>query len=423
MQYNRFWVLIAFLGWAGCSAPAPIQSPVQGNVTLAGNVVIWETSSPTLGAVRYGRSPGQYDFVAYPNAAFEGDRALSTEHRIPLLSVRVGEVIYLQVLNLTESHVLTSDREVSFTVTERPSPRPLMQWTMIDVGFGDSHLLTMPTTGVRVLIDGGERRDGPTVVAYLKGAVVTILDGVMGTHIHADHIGGLIGDSFTLEDGVLGAYPVGLFLDSPVKSASRFAYDELLDTLELRDVARTVINPGETDQTNSGLAWDPAVTVQALNSGGGRSIGGSGEGDWLNNDSILLRLTYGKVSFVLGGDSEAPVERRLVANEGVRLESEVLKIHHHGLDDTSEPEWLDAVSPRVGLIPITTYESFSGTLPSGNVLTRMRARNIDIYASDRAEPLGIQLTGNRGHNVTVFTDGESYELLVVPSVSDHYPPD
>ncbi len=425
MRFNVLFLGAAAL-WAlvvpGCSNPQPITSPVDGPITLTGNVVRWETSEQVMGSVRYGRASGQYDHVAYPEVNLRGDRALRSIHNVPLISVRNGETIFLQVLNRSESNTQTASGEVSFTVSQRPTPMATLTWTMIDVGFGDSHFLSMPTSEARILIDGGERRDWPNVDAFLQNQGVQRLQFVMGTHIHADHIGGLVGDSFTLDDGVLGAYPVGLYIDYENKSASRFAYDELLETLEEHEISSAMIAVGDTEATNSALAWDAAVRVQALNAGGGRSIGGDREGDWLNNDSALLRITYGSVSFVMGGDSEAPVEQRVLSSSGSALESHVLKVHHHGLDDTSVAGFLDAVQPRVGMIPIATYESNNGTLPSGEVLSRLRSRAADIYASDRAEPLGLSLTGNDGINVTVSTDGVSYEIDVARSVSDHFPP-
>jgi hypothetical protein len=75
----------------------------------------------------------------------------------------------------------------------------------------------------------------------------------------------------------------------------------------------------------------------------------------------------------------------------------------------------------VALIPIATFESNAGTLPSSSVLDRLRSQGTDVYASDRAEPLGIVITGRDGFHITVTTDGVSYEVLVEPSDSVHYP--
>ncbi len=411
----------------GCTSPSPLKVPIQDGVALEGNIVSWTTDEPTQGSVRYGRRSGAYDRVAYPASASRADLAYATEHRVPLLSVSQGETIYLQVLDRAENGGVVTGSEVSFTVGSRPAPRPLLEWTMIDVGFGDSHLLTMPNTGRRILVDGGERRDWPNVDACLEAAGVTRIDAALATHVHSDHIGGLVGESYSLTDGVLGAYEIGRFLDTPDKSVTdSYAYrtyrDELLPTLRAKSVPIDTIRAGDTSASRTALQWDSSVVVEVLHSGYGRSFGGVSEGDLLNNDSVILRLSYGQVNLVMGGDAEAPVTTSLAGTKGSALDSEALKIHHHGLDDSSPAEWLAAVNPRVALIPITTFESSLGTLPSESVLIRLRARHTDIYASDRAEPLGLRLTNDKGYTVTLTTDGVSYEVETAPSLSRHYAP-
>jgi len=291
---------------------------------------------------------------------------------------------------------------------------------MIDVGFGDAHLLTMPSTHRKILIDAGERRDWVNVDRFLSDEAVDRLDAVLATHIHADHIGGMVGDAASATDGVLGAYAVDEFLEGPGPSASRSAYDELLGLLSARGIPRHALHPGDTDVTNPALAWDPEVRVRTLHAGGGQALGGTDDDDWLNNDSVVLRLDFGEVDLVLGGDAESPAENQILQS-GYPLDSEVLKIHHHGVNDASSSAYLDGVRPRVGLIPIMSYESFSGTLPTTAVLGRMRERHIHVYASDRAEPLGILLTGDHGLNITVSTDGVSYQVEVAASASIHVP--
>jgi competence protein ComEC len=216
---------------------------------------------------------------------------------------------------------------------------------------------------------------------------------------------------------------VGTFLDTPDHSGRRVAYDELLATLAARGIPRAIVRAGETDDTHPALAWDPAVGVEVLHAGGGHATGGETESDCINNDSVVLRVSYGEVDLLLGGDAEGPVQTHLLEVHPLGLESEVLKVHHHGVADASEPAYLGAVNPRVGLIPITRYESYSGTLPSAVVLERLQQRRVDVFASDQAEPLGLALAGDAGYHVTVATDGAGYEVSIQPSRSLHWPGD
>ncbi len=411
------WILILL---AGCQSPSPIAPPLTSGVALDGDSIVWTTTVPTRGWVRFGRAPSQYSAVAYPAAAQRADRQLVTQHRVPLLGIGAGETVHLQLIDEPSGGGMAVSAEYSFTFTNATNQRPTLRWTMIDVGFGDSHLLTMPGTGRRVLIDAGERRDWVNVNRYLSDAAITRLDAVIATHIHADHIGGMIGDASTPLDGVLGAYTVDAFLEGPAPSASRSAYDELLALLTSRGIPRRTLLPGDNDASNPALAWDPDVRVHTLNAGGGQALGGADDDDWLNNDSVVLRVGFGDVEVVLGGDAEGPAENAILQS-GQPLDSEVLKIHHHGVNDASSAAYLDEVNPRVGLIPITSYESFSGTLPTTAVLGRMHERSIHVFASDRAEPLGVALSGDSGLNITVVTDGVSFQVEVVESASVHVP--
>ena len=417
---RRLALLLVPLALFACSSPAPVRTPEQ-DVDGLGLVVTWTTDEPTLGTVRFGTASGEYDRVAYPPAKDRQDRTFTVEHSVTLLSPRMGETVYLQLVDVTPDGRTARSGELAFVVTD-PAAGPFLKWTMIDVGFGDSHLLEMPNTGRRILIDAGERRDAYNVDTFLQEEGVTGLDVMIGTHVHIDHMGGMMGETFDDNDGILEAYPTGRFVDSSGKAAGRSVYDEILALLDDRGIPRDVVDPGDSDANKVGLAWDPQVSVEVLSGGMGGTLGGSNEGDRINNDSIALRVTFGDVDIVMGGDAQVEAEQYMLGRTGVTLESEVLKIHHHGRDDASISPFLDTVNPRAGLIPIVTFESNSGTLPSGAVLTRMRDRFIDIYSGNLAVPLDVSLTGDNGHHVSVLTDGSDYEIRIRPSASRHYPP-
>jgi len=411
----------ALLALGACGRPGPVAAPFVVSVTLEGREVVWTSSAPSRGAVRYGRHSGAYDRVAYPPAEDRADLAYTTTHRIRLLSVAALDSVYLQVLDQRPTGEDVASGEFAFRLGAAPAPA-LLEWTMIDVGFGDSHLLAMPASGARVLVDAGERRDAENVRGFLAASGVTRLDAVVATHVHEDHIGGLVGEWGDANDGVLGTVEAELLLDTPDHAGTRAAYDELLALAAMRGVDRVVIAPGETDADQPALRWDPAVGVVVLRAGGGALLGGATESDRINDDSIVLRLTYGEVGILLGGDAESPAQYAMLAS-GLPLAASALKVHHHGAADASEPAYLAAADPRVGLFPIATEESFDGSLPSGAVVARLRARGMDLFASDRAEPLGIAPAAGVGWNVTVASDGASVEVRIARSSSVHYPPD
>jgi competence protein ComEC len=412
---KRLVAVTVAIGFAGCSSPSRVTVPEILTVDRTGNAVDFTVSEPTLGTVRYGFSPGDYEVVAYPASAQRRDTFFRTEHRVPLLSAAEGDTLYYQILVETEDGRKATTPEAMFVAGPLPVSPPLLTWTMINVGWGDSHVLTMPDTGIRVMIDSGERRDWPNVRRFLDDHGIERLDYVIATHIHADHIGGMVGEDGA--SGVLGTYDIGMFLDSPSKSAARSAYDQLLDIAHSRSIPIDTLWTGDTDVTRSVLRWDPGVRVEVLHSG---HLDGSND---LNNDSIVIRLSYGDVDLLTGGDAEEPVEAEMVAEQGTGLDSEVLKVHHHGLDTNTSPAsslpFLHAVNPRVGIIPLAAFE-FSDADPYGGVARKLRDFHVDVYASDRAGSLNLMPDGNRGYDVTVATDGRSYELRVVDSASTLY---
>ena len=423
---RRARALLAALGaglalLAGCTQPAPLAPLVVSGPVLEGRTLSWTSTQPSLGEVRWGRHAALLDHVAYPEAPTP-DRAFTLEHSAALLSLASGESVYVQVAARGANAATVVGTIQGFRAGSLPVTAPLLAWTMIDVGWGDSHLLTMPHTREHVLIDAGERRDAVNVERFLADVGVARLDAVVATHIHEDHIGGMVGESYVPDDGVMAAVPVGELVEGSAVSAHRSAYDELVALCAGRGIPRVAVTRGATDVTSPALVWDPSVHVAILNAGGGRAIGGDTESDWINNDSIVMRLTYGNVSLMLGGDAESPVEA-LMLQSGATMEASLLKVHHHGSANASDADYLAAVHPRVALIPMVTYESSGGTLPSTIVLQRLRDQGTDIFASDRAEPLGIRYNGDAGQNVTVITDGRSYEVAVAPSASRHWAPD
>ena len=69
-----------------------------------------------------------------------------------------------------------------------------------------------------------------------------------------------------------------------------------------------------------------------------------------NNSSIVARLTYGEIDFLLTGDAGVGIEEYLVATYGTALESEVLKLGHHGSDTSTSPVFLQTVSPLYAVV-------------------------------------------------------------------------
>src|SRR5262245_5748419 len=154
---------------AACSKKEPIVEPppVQPGIPhIQGNFVVWDTDRPARGAVRYAFTRSGYDHMSYPNAAGRVDRAYTVSHSVPLLDLTPGRTVYYQTVSEPSDTSPTYSALDSFVATTGPTSELLVS-TMIHIGFGDSHLLTMPRSGKRFLIDSGLAGAGPAVMQYL----------------------------------------------------------------------------------------------------------------------------------------------------------------------------------------------------------------------------------------------------------------
>jgi competence protein ComEC len=115
-------------------------------------------------------------------------------------------------------------------------------------------------------------------------------------------------------------------------------------------------------------------------------------GDKFNDHSVVARLTFGQVSFLLPGDIEAGVERELAAG-GAALASTVLKAPHHGGDTSSSQPFLEAVAPQVAVISVGAENRFGH--PAAEVLERYAAPGIPVLRTDELGTVEFVTDGER----------------------------
>ena len=116
-----------------------------------------------------------------------------------------------------------------------------------------------------------------------------------------------------------------------------------------------------------------------------------------NNDSLVLRLRYGNETLLLPGDAEKQVEREILSENGPEaMRADVLKIGHHGSKNSTTPEFLAAVQPRVGIISAGEDNPYGH--PSPELLERLENAGIRILRTDR------------NGAVQVMTDGRQLEI-------------
>ncbi len=242
----------------------------------------------------------------------------------------------------------------------------------IDVGQGDCSLIQCPD-GTTILIDGGRIWTYPFLIEYLRNAGVEKIDLMVTSHPHGDHYGGLI--------PVLKAFPVGAILDSGQEDTTDH-YRRYLETVKsLPEVDFRLARAGDRHSFGE-------VRILIIHPGA-RLLASP------NDCSIIMKLTYGDVSFLFTGDAERAAEMEAMSR-GYNLRSTVLKVGHHGSRTSTAPVFLSRVAPRYAVIPAGENNRYGH--PHPEVTRRLKLRGIKIFQT------GLQGT------VLFLTDGREIRV-------------
>lgn len=239
-------------------------------------------------------------------------------------------------------------------VTEDNKNESYFKIHFFDVGQGDSILVECD--GEYMLVDAGDNDKGTYVQNYLQNAGVSKLKYVVGTHPHADHIGGL--------DVILYKFDCENIFMSPSQ----------LDTNTYRDVIDVINNKGYTYRT-------PEL-FETFNVGSSKVevIGPVVTSEDLNDESICLKITYGNTKYLLMGDAEEISEQGIL-NAGVDVQAQVIKLGHHGSSSSSSPSFIEGVNPQYAIISCGEINDYGH--PHVETMRTLIERNIQCYRTDK----------------------------------------
>ena len=284
----------------------------------------------------------------------------------------IGIIVYIIFKSDILKEFNNLDANVSKTnseVTKKVDIDGNLKVYFIDVGQADSILIE--NNNNYMLVDAGNNYDGALLVNYFKSIGINSFKYVIGTHPHEDHIGGM--------DDIINNFEIENYL-MPDKISTSKTFEDVLDSLINKNMKYTV--PNINDEY---ILGDANIKVIYIDSNSNNA----------NDSSIVLKLTFGNNSFLLTGDASSVVEKKILDGD---IESDVLKLGHHGSQYSTSNEFLDKVNPKYAVISVGDNNKYDH--PKKVTLNKLDYRNIKLYRTDRD---GTIIFTSDGTNINVET--------------------
>lgn len=264
-----------------------------------------------------------------------------------------------------------------------------MYINFIDVSQGDACLIRQKTKVI--LIDGGGANNqnnnynvGKSILMpYLLARKIKTIDYMIFSHFDNDHCQGLL---YVLENLKVRSVLIGE------------QYEEYQNYQKLKEVAKRKAIKIYTLKKGDSLKLTENLKIEVLWPKKEEMISENS----INNNSLVLKITFGNFSILFTGDIEKVAEEKILKEyEGKQklLQSTILKVAHHGSKTSSIKEFIKKVNPKCALIGVGKDNKFGH--PSNITLETLKQLNTKIYRTDQCGEISIKVT-KQNYYITNF---------------------
>ena len=240
-----------------------------------------------------------------------------------------------------------------------------------DIGQGDAIFIETPKR-TQILIDGGPSKKIVEKLGQELPFFDRTIDFIIATHPDSDHISGLV--------EVLKSYRVDLVGGTGIKGSTA-EFQEFSNEIEENKSGKVVLRKGQKIFIGKNLYFEVLAPLEDFE--------GKTAKDY-NTSSLVLKMAYGKSTFLFTGDAPISIEKKL-AEEGSDISSQVLKISHHGSKTSTSNLFLEKVNPEIAVIQVGKDNRYGH--PSPEVLERLAKYGIKVMRTDQVGDIKLFSNG------------------------------
>ena len=226
----------------------------------------------------------------------------------------------------------------------------------MDVGQGDAAYIKV--NGNDILIDAGPRSNSKELLEQLKAKNIDDFELVIATHPHEDHIGGMV--------DVFKEYEVKAFYSPKITHTTK-TYENLVKAVKDEGLKTKELKGGMVIDLGEGAKFEVFTPQKS-------------EYEELNDYSPIMKLSFGDTSYLFTGDAEKLAEEEALAKYKTSLDSDVIKFGHHGSSSSSSNAFIEAVSPKYGIISCAKDNKYGH--PHSETLDIIKKYNIKTFRTD-----------------------------------------